>query len=326
MAAAARRGTIARVSPSSRPGLPSAPARLLLCCAAAALVAGCATRAADVQPLAVDPEPFRPWSCSRLQDEMDRVQQRAVELSWIVDERAGQHVVALGVGLAVFWPALLAMRPDGEESRALAALKGRYEALHRAARLNGCPPAPSEMPPERAAAMPVLPGERMVYEERATARDPLRTLNLSMQTLRRDEIEFVTDALGEPMRWRQDLAGNVLEAPAGVVVWQRLLRAGMSLGDVLAGEMQLSGDDLLRARVRGQVVAVGPQTIAGRAFDAAVIELYGDVPQGETSTRLDGALVVDRRSGLLLRLDLRSAQPLFQLQRRLVRVEPAPAS
>ena len=78
-----------------------------------------------------------------------------------------------------------------------------------------------------------------------------------------------------------------------------------------------------RARVRGQVVAVGPQSIAGRAFDVAVIELYGDAPQGEGSTRLDGALVVDRGSGLVLRLDLRSAQPLYQLQRRLVRVESA---
>jgi len=296
------------------------PATLLLC-AAAALAVGCATRSADVQALAVDPASFEPWSCARLQDEMDRVQQRAVELSWIVDERAGQHVVALGIGLAVFWPALLAIRPDGEDAKALAALKGRFEALHTAAQRNGCPPPPSEMAPERAAAMPVLPGERMVYEERATSRDALRTLNMSMTTLRRDEIEFVTDATGKPARWRQDLAGNVLEAPSGVMVWHRLLRSGMSLGDVLAGEIELSGIEPLRARMRGQVVAVGPQTIAGRAFDVAVIELYGDVPKGEISTRVDGAIVVDRRSGLLLRLDLRSAQPLFQLQRRLVRVE-----
>jgi hypothetical protein len=305
---------------ASRPRL-----RLLMLACAGALVSGCATRAADVRPVAVDPAEFRPWSCARLQDEMDRVQQRAVELSWIVDERAGQHVVALGIGLSVFWPALLAMRPDGEESQALAALKGRFEALHAAARGNGCPPPPSEMAPERAAAMPVLPGERMVYEERATARDPLRALQLTMTTLKRDEIEFVTDAVGVPMRWRQDLAGNVLEAPPGVVVWRRLLRSGMALGDVLAGDMQVSGDGLLRARVRGQVVAVGPQSIAGRAFDVAVVELYGDAPLGEGWTRVDGAMVVDRRSGLLLRLDLRSAQPLFQLQRRLVRVEPAPA-
>lgn len=290
---------------------------------AAALLAGCATRAVDVRPLAADPADFQAWSCTRLHDEMDRVQQRAVELSWIVDERAGQHVVALGIGLMVFWPALLAMRPDGDESAELARLKGRYEAVQTAAGRNGCPPPPAEMASDRVASMPVLPGERMVYEERATSRDALRSFTMTMTTLRRDEIEFVTDAAGVPTAWRQDLAGNVLEAPPGVIVWQRLLQAKMALGDVLAGDLQISGDPLLRARVRGQVVAVGPQAIAGRPFDVAVIELFGDVPRGETSTRLDGAMVVDRHSGLVLRLDLRSAQPLFQLQRRLVRVEAA---
>jgi hypothetical protein len=34
--------------------------------------------------------------------------------------------------------------------------------------------------------------------------------------------------------------------------------------------------------------------------------------------------VVDRASGVLLRLDLQSAQPPFALQRRLMRVDAAP--
>jgi hypothetical protein len=289
--------------------------------AAAVLAAGCATRAADVRALAADPAAFLPWTCERIHDEMDVVQQRAVQLSWIVDERAGQHVVALGIGLAVWWPALLAIRPDGAEAEALGHLKGRFEALQFAANRKGCAPPPSTMAPERAARLPVVPGERMVYEDRVSQREPLRELSLTMTALRRDEIEFVTDVVGAPTRWRQDLAGNVVEAPAGALIWNRLLRRPMDLGEVLAGELAISGDGLLRARVRGQVVAVGPQAIAGRNFDAAVIELYGDVPSGESWTRLDGAIVIDRGSGLLLRLDLRSAQPLFHLQRRLVRVE-----
>lgn len=287
---------------------------------------GCATRSADVQPLPANPADFVGWTCARIHDEQDVVQQRAADLSWTVDERAGQHVVAIGIGLTVFWPALLAMRPDGADAEALARLKGRFEALQAAARQKGCPPPPSTMDPARAATIPVLPGERMVYEDRTSAREPSREQTLTMMTLRRDEIEFLSDAAGVPVLWRQDLAGNVTEAPPGALMWQRLLRRSMALGDVLAGDIAVSGDGLLRARVRGQVVAVGPQSIAGRAFDVAVIELFGDVPRGETSTRLDGAIVVDRASGLLLRLDLRSAQPLFQLQRRLVRVDaPVPA-
>jgi hypothetical protein len=69
------------------------------------------------------------------------------------------------------------------------------------------------------------------------------------------------------------------------------------------------------------VVAVGPQTVAGQRFDVAVIELFGDAERGNVSTRLDGSIVVDRTSGVLLRLDLNSSMPGFDLQRRLVRVE-----
>lgn len=288
---------------------------------AVSLAAGCATRAADVQPLPADPADFVGWSCARMYDEADRVQQRAVDLSWTVDERAGQHVIALGLGLTVFWPALLAMRPDGAEAETLARLKGRYDALQAAARLAGCPPPSTAMAPERVAAMPVLPGETLVYEERDSVRDPLRELTLSMVALRRDEIEFRTDAVGVVTLWRQDLAGNVIDAAPGLLVWRRLLKRGVVLGDVLAGEIAVNGDSDLRARVRGQVVALGPQSIAGRAFEVAVIELFGDVNVGATSTRLEGAIVIDRDSGLLLRLDLRSAHPSFQLQRRLVRVD-----
>lgn len=290
---------------------------------AAALATGCATRAVDVVATPADPADFDGWSCVRMHDEMDAVQQRAIDLSWTVDERAGQHVVALGLGLVVFWPALLAMRPDGVDAEQLARLKGRFEALQTAADRAGCPPRPTSMKPEQLATMPVLPGERLVYEDRASARDPLRELSLTMVALRRDEIDFHTDLLGVTALWRQDLSGNVVEAPPGMLVWRRLLKRQMALGDVLAGDIALSGDTELRARVRGQVVALGPQSIAGRAFEAVVIELFGDVPVGETSTRLEGAIVVDRGSGLLMRLDLNSAQPRFQLQRRLVRVEPA---
>lgn len=297
--------------------------RLMVGAAGAALLAGCATRSANVKPLPADPADFMPWSCERIHDEIDLTQQRAAEVAWTVDDRAGQHVVALGVGLAVFWPALLAMRPDGADAEALARLKGRFEALQVAARQKQCPPPPTEMAPERVAAMPVQAGERLVYEERRGVRDPLYALTLGIVALRRNEIEFVLEAEGSPGTWRQDLAGNVTEAPGGALLWRRLLRQPMALGDVLAGEIVVSGQPEMQARVRGQVVAVGPQRIAGRAFDAVVIELFGDVPQDDLSTRLEGVIVVDRTSGLLLRLDLRSAQPLFRLQRRLVRVDAA---
>ncbi|MEP7280805.1 MAG: hypothetical protein ABI696_02405 [Rubrivivax sp.] len=287
--------------------------------------AGCASRSVNVAPLATDSAEFLGWTCPRIQDEIDVVQVRAVDVAWDVDERVGGNMIALGIGVTVFWPALLAMRSDGPEASELARLKGRFEALQIAARQRRCPPPPDSLSPERAAALPLRAGERLLYEERRGVRDPLGEIALRLVALRRNEFDFVLEAEGRSGTWRQDLAGNIVEAPAGALLWRRLLRPPLALGEVVAGELSISGDPTLRARMRGQVVAVGPQRVAGRVFEGVVIELFGEAPLGELSTRVEGVIVVDRSSGVLLRLDLRSAQPAFRLQRRLVRVETAPA-
>jgi hypothetical protein len=180
------------------------------------------------------------------------------------------------------------------------------------------------LPAARAAALPVALGERLVYEDRPPARRAAPGVEwaIRLTALRRGEIEYRLES-GNGGTLRHDSAGNVTQAPEGALLWPQLLRGGLDLGQVVAGDMVVSGDTLARARIRGQVVAVGPQTIAGRRFDAAVVELFGDAQRGDAFTRVDGALVVDRASGVLLRLDLRCAQTDFALQRRLLRIEPA---
>jgi hypothetical protein len=290
---------------------------------AAALLTGCITRSVDVRSEQADPAEFADWTCDRIDDELDAVQQRAADVAYAVDERAGNNIMAMGVGVTVFWPALLAMRPAGLEAADLARLKGRYEALRTASAIKGCPPPSPELRADVAATLPVAVGDRLFYEDRAAPRLPASTWVLRVKALRRTEIEMELES-APGSTWRQDRVGNVLEAPAGSLQWQRLIRGELVLGHVISGEMGVVGDPLARARLRGQVVAVGPQTVADRRFDVAVIELFGDAQTAEAFTRVDGALVVDRASGVLLRLDLRSAQPPFALQRRLVRVEAAP--
>lgn len=290
--------------------------------AAVVALAGCATRSVDVQAAAANPADFAGWDCDRIHDEQDAVQQRAADVAYAVDEQAGNNILALGVGVAVFWPALLAMRPVGLEAEDLARLKGRFEALVVAERRQNCPPAAAELPAARAANLPVAQGDRLVYEDRLDARKASSEWVLRLQALRRGEFEYTLET-GAGGVWRQDRSGNVSAAPSGALQWPHLLRAGLKLGDVTGGEVFIAGDPLSRARLRGQVVAVGPQMIAGRRFDAAVVELFGDAARGESFTRVDGAIVVDRDTGVLLRLDLRSAAPGFTLQRRLMRVQTA---
>ena len=301
----------------------------------AAALQGCATSSDAVMPRATDVAAYRGWDCERLFDEVDRVQQRAADVAYAVDSRVGNNMIALGLGVTVFWPALLAVRPDGAEAEELGQLKGRFEALRSALTQQSCPPPPAAMAARRQAALPVAMGERLVYEERATVHAPPHLLGMRVTALRRDRIEFRVDLDGKvfDMPWQQDLTGNpVLEARAPLLGWRRLLKPDLQLGQVLYGELAAADDTRTTARVRGQVVATGPQTIAGRAFDVAVIELFGEAPSPAAgrdgidggSTRLDGVMAVDRRNGLLLRLELHSTNTDFALRRRLVRVESAP--
>ena len=268
---------------------------------------------------------------------MALVQRQAADVAYEVDSRVGNNLVALGLGATVFWPALLAMRPDGPEAAELASLKGRDEALRSAAASRPCGAAPELMAVHRQAALPVALGERLVYEQRSSELGPSQasTVAMTVTALRRDHIEFSVQIGGQPTvyPWQQDLAGNpVLDGRAPLIGWRRLLKPELVLGQVLSGELAAVGQALPVARVRGQVVAIGAQTVDGRVFDVAVIELFGEAPLagggpgqgGDGSTRLDGVMAVDRHSGVLLRLDLRCANPDYALRRRLLRVE-APA-
>lgn len=306
---------------------------VLVAAATLALGTGCASRSGEVSPRPTDPAAYAQWSCDRLFDETDAVQQQAADVAYAVDSRAGNNMIAMGLGVTVFWPALLAMRPDGPEALELAGLKGRFEALRSVALAKACGAPADAMAAHRQASLPVALGERLVYDDRAGATP--RTLAMQVTGLRREQIEFRVQLDGQWLDapWRQDLAGNaVLDGRPALIGWHRLLKRGLVLGQVLTGELAAAGDVVAAARVRGQVVATGPQTVAGRPFEVAVIELFGETPlagpgAGEAtdgSTRLDGVMAVDRQNGLLLRLELRSANPAYSLRRRLMRIESAP--
>jgi hypothetical protein len=306
--------------------------RLATIALAAVIAAGCATRSADVKPEPVSPEHFAGWRCDALAEEIDRVQQRAADVAYAVDAQVGNNVIALSVGVTVFWPALLAMRPDGPDAAELARLKGRFEALRTASARLACPAASELLPAAIASSLPVTVGERLVYEERSGQRGAPREVGFTLEALKRSHLEFALDVAGQPNRlsWQQDIAGNpAAGAPgSGMLYWSRLLRRDLALGDIVSGTVHEA--DGAAGRLRGQVIATGVQTRYGRPFDAAVVELFGDVPHSEpfpgaTFTRVDGVMVVDRKSGVLLRLELRSANPEFAVRRTLVRIEPATA-
>jgi hypothetical protein len=289
---------------------------------------GCALRSPHIAAASVDGQEFSSWDCTRLQRELDRVQRRATRVAYAFDERAGNNIIAMSLGMTVFWPALLTMRSTQPEAEELAALKGRFEALAQTVKQRACVPLGVDT---QAARRVVQVGDELTYEQRSGHRAALRSWSLLVGRVSAQGLELQGAPGGPPnisqtgasAAWQFDAAGNLLRAPMSPV-WPQLLRDELVLGALITGELTDPADPQSRARVRGQVVAVGPQVISNRNVDAAVIDLFGDVQSEVSSSRLDGVMVVERGSGLLLRLDLNSAHPAFHLQRRLTRIQTQP--
>ena len=119
---------------------------LTLCC-----LFSCATNPDNIQASYVSPLKYRNYDADQIVIEMDYVGQRTQELYQRLKKKASGDKWKTGIGLVLFWPALLALEGgDGPEATEYARLKGEYEALRQAAvqkkiTLNTLPPSPQEV-------------------------------------------------------------------------------------------------------------------------------------------------------------------------------------
>jgi len=286
---------------------------------ASALLAGCAT-SAHVQPVPADAGAFASLDCDALQAQFDEFHGQALQRAVQLDQIVGRNG-AIVLGTLAFWPVLLALRPGTDDGRELASLKGREDAVRQVMQRKGCA-SPDDMPASQLASLPVRVGDRLAYDDRAQSSDRPRGLVLRRDAVHRDGLDFHVEP--GALAWRQDLAGNVLpDSGARQLHWLHWLVRDLRLGQTLSGEL-VSEDAARTAELSGQVMAITEQEIDGRHFDAAVIDFTGRIAgeEGGTAT-LRGAMAVDRKSGVLLRLDIDSSDPGFARWRRLRNIVPA---
>jgi hypothetical protein len=74
---------------------------------AVVVLAGCAKDANQVGATYVSPITYQTYTCPQLAEEAQRVSARAAEASGVQDQKSTNDKVAMGVGLIIFWPALL---------------------------------------------------------------------------------------------------------------------------------------------------------------------------------------------------------------------------
>ena len=100
--------------------------------AVAMALASCAKDANQVGASYISPITYQSYTCPQLAEEAQRVSARAAETAGVQDQKATNDKVAVGVGLIIFWPALLFAKGNDENTAELARLKGQdvYKRQH----------------------------------------------------------------------------------------------------------------------------------------------------------------------------------------------------
>lgn len=110
----------------------------------------CAQASGDVRPSYIPATTYSAYSCDQLLPMMLDVQRKVMVVSGQQDYKRKVDQSATGVGIVLFWPALIAMPLTADHKQELSELKGQYEAIGRAMELKQCkmsPVAPTA-PPE----------------------------------------------------------------------------------------------------------------------------------------------------------------------------------
>jgi hypothetical protein len=106
--------------------------RIVACALVSAVVlSGCAKDASQVGATYISPVTYDAYTCPQLGEEAQRVSSRAAQASGVQDQKSTNDAVAMGVGLIIFWPAMLLTKGNDENTAELARLKGQMDAIEQ---------------------------------------------------------------------------------------------------------------------------------------------------------------------------------------------------
>lgn len=100
-------------------------------CASTLLLGACATAPDKIEAAYVSPITYENFTCEQISQEAARVSDRAAQALGVQKKKAQGDAVKVGVGLVLFWPALLFVDGDGATETEVARLKGQMETLEQ---------------------------------------------------------------------------------------------------------------------------------------------------------------------------------------------------
>lgn len=98
-------------------------------CAISLFVAGCATRADNINASYISPVAYEGYTCPQLREEAARVSAKASAAIGEQNGKATNDAVMTTVGVVVFFPTLFFVKGDGASAAEVGRLKGEMEAI-----------------------------------------------------------------------------------------------------------------------------------------------------------------------------------------------------
>ena len=144
--------------------------RSLSAVVALVLLAGCAKQSDEVTASYVSPVFYQNHTCDQLSLEAQAVSAEVSSLSGSQDDAATRDAIATGVGVVLFWPALLVLAA-GDDSAQLAGAKGRMQAIESAAILKECSTLTETLRESRRRSEEALARKRAEQDKRDAAWD-----------------------------------------------------------------------------------------------------------------------------------------------------------
>ena len=92
-------------------------------------LAGCASKASNVQAAYVSPLTYQNLDCEQLGLEAERLSSRVSILTGTQNKKRTRDAVATTAAIIVFWPAAFLVGGNDEQTAELAQIKGKFEAI-----------------------------------------------------------------------------------------------------------------------------------------------------------------------------------------------------
>jgi hypothetical protein len=103
-----------------------------------AVLAGCASSAADITPAYISPVQYQSYTCQQLALEAQSISTRAATLSGAQDSQRTKDGWATAAAVVIFWPAAFFVGGDKQTAAELAQMKGQMVAVEQASIAKKC--------------------------------------------------------------------------------------------------------------------------------------------------------------------------------------------